>query len=59
MTREELARFSLVLREADRVRAQIERDEAIARADYDSDPPQLAEVPAGERSSSSPVVAAA
>jgi hypothetical protein len=31
MTPEELARFSLVLKEADRLRAQIEGEEAIAR----------------------------
>ena len=31
MTQEELARFSLVLKEADRLRAQIEGEEAIAR----------------------------
>ena len=41
MTQEELARFLLVLREADLVRAQIERNEAIARADDDIDSPQL------------------
>ncbi len=40
MTLEELARFSLILREADRVRAQIANDEATARAD-DGDSPQL------------------
>ncbi len=59
MTQEELARFSPVLREADRVRAQIARDEAIASSDDDSDSLQLAAVPAGERSSGSPMVAAA
>ncbi len=59
MTQEELARFSLVLREADRVRAQIARDEAIASSDDDSDSLQLAAVPGGERSSGSPMVAAA
>ena len=58
MTQEELARFSLVLREAGRVRAQMARDEAIARADDDSGSLQLAAVPAGERSSGSPRVAA-
>ncbi len=31
MTQEELARFSLVLKEADRLRAQIEGEETIAR----------------------------
>ena len=31
MTQEELARFSLVLKEADRLRAQIEGEEASAR----------------------------
>ncbi len=41
MTQEELARFWLVLREADRVRAQIDRDEAIARAGDDSGSPRL------------------
>jgi hypothetical protein len=41
MTQEELARFSLVLREADRVRAQIANDEAITRAGGDSDSPHL------------------
>jgi len=59
MTQEQLARFSLVLREADRVRAQIARDEAIARADEDSDSLQLATVPAGELSSGDRMVAAA
>ena len=59
MTQEQLARFSLVLREADRVRAQIARDEAIARADDDSDSLQLAMVPAGELSSGDRMVAAA
>ena len=58
MMQEELARFSLVLREADRVRAQIERDEAIARADAGGDSLQLAVVAAGERSSASPMFAA-
>jgi hypothetical protein len=41
MTQEELARFSLILREADRVRAQVAHDEATARAGDDSDSPQL------------------
>ena len=41
MTQEELARFLPVLREADSVRARIESDETIARADDDSDSPQL------------------
>ena len=59
MTEEELARFALVLREADRVRAQMARDEAVARADEGSDSLQLAAVPPGERSSGSPMVAAA
>jgi hypothetical protein len=58
MMQEELARFSLVLREADRVRAQIERDEAIARADAGGDSLQLAVVPAGERFFASPMFAA-
>ena len=59
MSQEEFTRFSLVLREADRVRAQITRDEAIARADEDSDPPQLSAVQAGEHSSGDRMVAAA
>jgi hypothetical protein len=41
MTQEELARFSLVLKEADRLRAQIEGEEAIARANDASGSPQL------------------
>jgi hypothetical protein len=47
MTEEELARFALVLREADRIRMQVSKDEA-ARADGQSDlqPPSLE----GERS---------
>ncbi len=59
MTQEELARFSLVLREADRVRAQIARDEAIARADDASAQPQLAAVPEGERPPGARMVAVA
>ena len=46
MTQEELARFSLVLKEADRLRAQIEGEEAIAceaiaRANDASESPRL------------------
>ena len=56
MTEEELSRFALVLREADRVRAQISRDEA-ARADADSG---LRQPPAaGEQSFEPAMVAAA
>jgi hypothetical protein len=36
MTDEELARFELVLREADRIRMQIASDEAAVRASGDS-----------------------
>lgn len=53
MTEEELTRFALVLREADRIRAQVSQDEA---ADYsDLQPPSVE----GEQSSWSAVVAAA
>ncbi len=45
MTEEELARFALVLREADRIRMQMASDEAAARASADSIlQPPLAEV---------------
>ena len=39
MTEEELTRFALVLREADRIRAQMASDEAAARTSGDSQPP--------------------
>jgi hypothetical protein len=53
MTKEELTRFALVLREADRIRAQVSKDEA---ADYsDLQPPSVE----GEQSSGPAVVAAA
>ncbi len=57
MTEEELTRFALVLREADRIRTQVSKDEAAARADGHSDlqPPSVE----GEQSSGPPVVAAA
>ena len=57
MTEEELTRFALVLREADRIRMQVSKDEAAARADGHSDlqPPSVE----GEQSSGSAVVAAA
>jgi hypothetical protein len=48
VTEEELARFALVLSEAERVRASIADDEVIARAD-NGDPPQLAAPFAWER----------
>ena len=44
MTEEELTRFALVLREADRIRMQIARDETALRASGDSTlQPPLAE----------------
>lgn len=54
MTNEELARFALVLRECDRIRAMIAEDENAAGG-----LPLLAEVPTVERLSESAVVAAA
>ena len=59
MTNEELARFALVLRECDRIRAMIAEDEAAAGADGGGELPMLAEAPAAERSSGPAVVAAA
>ncbi len=57
MTEEELTRFALVLRESDRTRMQVTKDEAAARADGQSDPrPPSVE---GEQSSGPAVVAAA
>jgi hypothetical protein len=55
MTDEELARFALVLREAERLRAQIAKDEAAARVDGRDEPP----TPAVEQPSENAVVAAA
>jgi hypothetical protein len=57
MTEEELTRFALVLREAARIRMQVSKDEAAARADGHSDlqPPSVE----GEQSSGPAVVAAA
>ncbi len=57
MAEEELTRFALVLREADRIRMQVSKDEAAARADGHSDlqPPSVE----GEQSSGPAVVAAA
>jgi hypothetical protein len=57
MTEEELTRFALVLREADRIRAQVSKDEAAARADGHGDLQPLSVE--GEQSSWSAVVAAA
>ena len=45
MTEEELTGFALVLREADRIRAQMASDEAAARATGDSQPPAEGERP--------------
>ena len=57
MTEEELTRFALVLREADRIRMQVSKDETAAPADGHSDlQPPSAE---GEQSSGPAVVAAA
>ena len=53
MTEEELTRFALVLREADRIRAQVSKDEADDHSDLQ--PPSVE----GEQSSWSAVVAAA
>ena len=57
MTEEELTRFALVLGESDRIRMQVSKDEAAARADGHSDlqPPTVE----GEQSSGPAVVAAA
>ena len=59
MTDEELIRFALQLREADRVRAQIAREEAAARADGGGELPALGALQAVERPSSPVEVAAA
>ena len=59
MTDEEVTRFALQLREAERVRAQIAKDEAAAGADDDAGLQLLAALPAVEQPSGSAVVAAA
>jgi hypothetical protein len=58
MTDEELARFALQLREAERVRAQIAKDEAAARVGGSSTPPPPVSPPAMDHSSGPAVVAA-
>jgi hypothetical protein len=57
MAEEELTRFALVLRESNRIRMQVTKDEAAARADGQSDlqPPSVE----GEQSSGPAVIAAA
>ncbi len=59
MTDEEIARFALVLSEADRIRSQIAEDEAAARTTGDYELPLLAAPPAVERTSMIAAVAAA
>ncbi len=59
MTDEEAARFALQLREAERIRAQIAKDEATARADSGGDLLSAATLPAVEQSSGPAVVTAA
>ena len=58
MTGEEVARFASVLREAERLRAQIEEDEAAARTGCRNEPQTPAAL-AGEQPSESAAVAAA
>ena len=48
MTEEEITRFALQLREAERVRAQIARDEAATHAGGIGDSIPVAILPAGE-----------
>ena len=57
MTDEEVARFALQLREAERVRAQIARDEA-AQAGSGEEPPPAAALPVVEQPPASALVAA-
>jgi hypothetical protein len=45
MTDEEIARFALILSEADRIRAQVAEDEADARMSADVDLPPAVERP--------------
>jgi hypothetical protein len=59
MTDKEIARFALVLSEADRIRSQIAEDEAAARTTGDYELPPLAAPPAVERTSMIAAVAAA
>ena len=58
MTNEEVARFALVLSEAERVRVRIAEEEA-AIQDSGGEPPPLAAVPALEHTSAPAAVAAA
>jgi hypothetical protein len=63
MTKEEIARFALVLREAERVRARIAKDKAAARAHARAhsggDVLRVAGLPTAEQPSGPAVVAAA
>ncbi len=59
MTDEELSRFALQLREAERVRARIAKDEAAAPADGGDELPLPAALTVVEQPSGSAVVAAA
>jgi hypothetical protein len=59
MTEKEIARFALQLREAERVRVQIAKDETAARADSGGDVLRVAALPTVEQPSGLAVVAAA
>jgi hypothetical protein len=59
MTDEEVARFALQLREAERIRAQIAEDEAAAGVDGAYESPLLTAPPAVEQQASMSEVAAA
>ena len=59
MTDEEIARFALILSEADRIRARMADDEAAARTAGGYELPLLAAPPAVEHTPASAAVAAA
>ncbi len=59
MTDEEVARFALILSEADRLRAQIAEDEAAARLADGGELPLLAATPLSVGHASAPAAAAA
>jgi hypothetical protein len=59
MTEEELVRFALVLREAERVRARIAEDEAAAHTDGGGNLLPVGAIQTGEQPSGSAIQAAA
>jgi hypothetical protein len=59
VTDEEVARFALILSEADRIRAQIADDEVAARTDGGGELPLLAAAPLSVGHASAPAAAAA